>query len=156
MGKFAKMAKLTIIAGLPGSGKSTYINSHVYDTLYDDFFVTQPSDDTAKTLDDNKDPLKNARFAELVDELLSGKWVVVSDIMFCIPLHRNTFLSAVLSRAKEVELEFVMFENNPEAATVNVQSRGRADRVEEELKLIGEISERYVPIGLREEKVYAA
>jgi thymidylate kinase len=148
------MGKLTVIAGLPGAGKTTFFGSEHYDVIYDDFYATQPNDEASSGIDANKFPLQNSRFSSIVTDLYAKKSVAVADIVFCIAEYRNRFLAAVLLAIPSVEIEFVFFENNLDASLHNIQQRGRAERLEKELMFAKEISQRYSEITVRKEKTY--
>lgn len=131
---------LTIIVGLPGSGKSTYIkalveaDSHL--SVYDDY--------QGEAYDNDSDPRLSKHFGPLVSDLKRAKSVVVSDIRYCVPHELNVFLGAVLSVAPDVRIELKYFENNPEACEKNILARNREDRVEKELELLEKLSSGYV------------
>src|SRR5688572_5601278 len=67
---------LKIIIGLPGSGKTAYINSLVQKNtefiVYDDY--------QGKSYGDDSDPRLSRHFGPLINDLKKGKTVIVSDI----------------------------------------------------------------------------
>ena len=150
--------KLIIIAGLPGAGKSTYITKLKGDTdeiaVYDDYYATQFKEQTAEggTIDTDKNPLRNSRYTQLIRNLISGKTVIASDIIFLIPRHMNTFIAAIVAAVPDVELEIVYFEPALSTSVKNIETRGRDGRVEREKMLASELERRarFVKVTMKE------
>jgi hypothetical protein len=130
---------LILFVGLPGSGKSSYIQElgerNPSFSIYDDF--------QGQAYNHDPDPRLSKHFGPLVSDLKSGKTAVVSDIRYCAPKELNIFLSAVLSAVPNVLLQFKYFENQPEQCKENVRTRNREGRLEQELELIDNLSESY-------------
>lgn len=134
---------LTILVGLPGSGKSTYIAKLIKSnpdlSVYDDY--------QGEAYGDDSDPRLSKHFGPLVHDLKNVKSVIVSDIRFCIPRELNIFLSAILSAEPDVRIAFTYFENNPDACRKNILARNREDRIEKELDLLEKLSASYeIPV----------
>lgn len=153
------MSQLTIVAGMPGSGKTTYLQNELirkkFDAVYDDYFsgvIKKPA--APKGLYENKNSLKNTMYVNIIKDLVVGRRIAVSDIAFCISLHRNNFIAAVIAAVPEVEIHFIFFDNKPEQSKANVRSRGREGRVERELELIDQISDVYSVVTLEVKKTY--
>lgn len=132
-------ATLIIIVGMPGSGKSTFIENLCKQnpslSAYDDF--------QGQAFNDDSDPRLSKHFGPLVADLKSKKTVVVSDVRYCIPAELNAFLSAILGVEPNVILSFKYFENKPEICKQNVIARNRESRVDAELELIDKLSAHY-------------
>ena len=137
-----EVGKLLIVIGLPGSGKTTYIQSFVKDnpeySVYDDY--------QGETYNHDSDPRLSKHFGSLVSTLKQAKSAVVSDIRYCVSYELNLFLAAILSSAPDTRIEFIYFENNPELCKQNVYARAREGRIERELELIDQLSPIYSPI----------
>lgn len=135
----SKPATLIIVIGLPGSGKSMCIE----DILKGDPEATQYDDYQGGAYADNSDPRLSRNYGPLLIDLKHGKTSVVSDVRYCVPGELGKFLGAVLSVVPNVVLDFRYFVNDPEQCKKNVVQRDREDRVEEELKLIDELTKLY-------------
>lgn len=92
---------LTLVAGLPASGKTTLLAAH--------------SAAGALVLDD---------LASL-DALPAGPvaWLVVADVNFCVPSVRAAAEAELLRRYPSAEVEWTFFENDPEACLANAERR---------------------------------
>ena len=130
---------LIIIVGLPGSGKSTYMELLRTDNPDFSFF----DDYQGSAYGEDSDPRLSKHFGSLASDLKRGKTAVVSDIRYCEPGELNLFLSVVLNAAPNVTLAFRYFENAPEVCRENVTKRDREVRVEKELELIDRLSKSY-------------
>jgi len=155
------MAKLIVVAGLPGAGKSTYLDdkqkSGEFDVVYDDYFGTsikKPNSPDELHLD--KNPLKNTRYINIIEDLIANKNVAVCDIVFCIAKYRNIFIASIIAAVSEIDLEFVFFTNEGTASQKNVHTRAREGRVEKEIELIDSISSQYSLVEVSEVKTHEA
>lgn len=132
-------ARLIIIVGLPGSGKTTHMQQLLEDgeiaAFYDDF--------QARAIEHDKNPRLSRHFAPLVTDLRRGKSIAASDIRYCMQPELNRFLAAVIDAVPDFAIDIRYFENDPKKCAVNVRQRGRENLVDHELGLIAEFSENY-------------
>lgn len=104
-------------------------------TMYDDY--------QGQAYNSEHDPRLSKHFGPLVADLLSGKTVIVSDIVYCLPKELGVFIGAILSVTPNVTLDFRYFNNDPDQCRKNVITRSRPDRVERELELIDKLTKHY-------------
>jgi len=138
------MQNITIIIGLPGSGKTTYIKNNL-----EKFKDTIICDDYYKSSYNHSHNFEDSiYYQDLRRALEDGKSVILSDIAWCkferrILLEKN-IQNILKDFGIKTEIIFICFENNPEACKKNVLRRSRDGRVERELKFIDEVSVQYV------------
>lgn len=147
----ATSQKIIFIIGLPGSGKTTYLEKHK-----DEFSGALVCDDyyTSATVRPRKS-LKfegSAYYEDVREALESGKNVVMADILFCDPEYLEEAqegLTRLLSELDmKADIEYRFFENDPSACIENILRRSRPERVEKELAYIKETESRYrIPDG---------
>lgn len=113
--------KITVIIGLPGSGKTT--------------LGKQICEKTGQTLIDDPKSLK--------DILHTDGNIVVTDPFLCQPCTREQVLLIASDHFPDCEQEIIFFENNPAQASKNAQER--ADRSVS--GLIAYLTKVYKPIG---------
>jgi len=106
------MPKITVLVGLPGSGKSYYIK--------------QNSDSKTIIVDDPK----NAN--ELPDKLTSD--LIIADCHLCREKTRESLHKILQIRYQKAEINYVFFENNPEQCLQNVKFRNDGRFVEPTIK----------------------
>ncbi|MGE5299224.1 MAG: AAA family ATPase [Acidobacteriota bacterium] len=143
--------RLVIVAGLPGAGKSTYlehyVQGHPHAIVYDDY--------RGAVLGKVNDPRLNKHYSELLLNLEQGREVLVSDIMFCIPKYRNELIAAVTGVLPAISIDYVFFANKTEICKQNVIKRNRSEEtVRRELDLIDEITSQYSTPNIVVEDVY--
>ncbi len=112
------MATLIVIAGLSGSGKTTYIKSlrgQISGIVADDY---QGRSSSRKFVD-------SRYFVELVGALNAGKDCIACDITFCRAGQRAEFEAVILGAAPRATFEWRFFENDPERCLANVRRRVR-------------------------------
>lgn len=137
------MQTITIIIGLPGSGKTTYIKNNLSDLsntmICDDYHKSTPSN--------SHNFIDSLYYSDLKKALSTNKNIVLSDIAWCKKDRRDLLLSEINRIIDELridpQIEFIYFENNPTACKNNVIKRGRNDRVERELGYIDKWSKEY-------------
>jgi predicted kinase len=104
--------KVTVIVGLPGSGKSHYINEH--------------ADKDTMIVDDPK------HISELPDKLTSN--LIIADCHLCKPKSREALNNILDIRYPKAEIEYIFFENNPDQCLKNVKHRNDGRYVEPTIK----------------------
>ncbi len=120
------MAKLNVIIGLPGSGKSFRLKELIKsgeiasDCVYHDYHADAPSDEVEDSL----------HYDELIAKLKSGKNCAVADIAWCAKERREQFISIIKKAVPSVEIKIQCFEKKPDVCKRNVEyaSKQRATR----------------------------
>jgi predicted kinase len=134
------LAKVILIAGLPGCGKSTYLKSE---------FSAEPGwkiiDDYQANARDNSKRFDHGReYEAMTSHLLSGGNCAIADIAFCRTSARTEAEETILRSVPGATIEWRFFENDPQQCRTNVILRSR-DSVEKELLRIDQLSKSYVP-----------
>lgn len=146
------MQTITIIIGLPGSGKSTYIKNNS-----EKFKNAVICDDYEKSTDNHKHShifRESIYFQDIRNALINGKDVVLSDIAWCRPERLEILKEDIKNILEELgisaKIASVYFENNPEACKINIIKRNRRkEKVEREIRLVDKLSSVYVvPNGI--------
>ncbi|MFZ2072361.1 MAG: AAA family ATPase [Minisyncoccia bacterium] len=137
------MQKITIIVGLPGSGKTTYIENNK-----NNFKNAVICDDYHKSSYNHSHNFEDSVYYEdLKRTLKSGEDAVLSDIAWCKTERREILEKNIKNILEDIkinaEIIFIYFENNPEACKKNVLKRNRNGRMEREMQFIDEVSAQY-------------
>ena len=112
------MARLTIIVGLPGSGKSEYLRNHS-----SKFEGNCVSDFHAWSKEVS---LQASRHFRVVKKTLeAGKNCLIEDVAFCDPRHRISIENAILAIIHDVEIEWIYFANDLKRCLANIERRHR-------------------------------
>ena len=144
------MAHLTIIAGLPGSGKSTLIDciAAEYDgVVAHDVMDGAPSPEFTASL----------HYAKLIRDLRDGKRCLIADVVFCDPSKRNTAKRIVTGLVPGVVFDEKFFSNELDACLANIEERVRKypRNKEFEIQVAQELTQIYViPDGVFPIPVY--
>jgi hypothetical protein len=136
------MAKLIVVVGMPGSGKSNHVQelkrrcpgicAHDY---------MQKSHGNSPRFTDSR------LYADLLGALREGKDSVIADIEFCDTLRRVEVEEIVSREVPGVEMEWHFFENDPIKCEANAGRRARKSFAEEKRK-IWDLSRKYqIPPG---------
>jgi hypothetical protein len=154
------MPKILFITGLPGSGKTTYLETHQKEfgnaLICDDFYKSATTG-PRKSLEFEG----SAYFEDIQAALQEGRDIVIADILFCDPARLREAqegMGRLLSKLNATtEVEFRFFENDRASCVRNIHNRSRPKRVEKELAFIEEFSDQYViPEGSTVLPVYKA
>jgi hypothetical protein len=136
------MAKLVVVVGMPGSGKSHYIKeqeSHFPGVCAEDYMVN--SHENSARFSDSQ------HYACLVCALREGKDSLIADIEYCDTWRRVEVEEVIRRDVPGVVIEWRFFENNPAMCEVNAESRARPNVAEEKRK-IWDLSRKYqIPPG---------
>lgn len=137
------MQKITVITGLPGSGKITYLKEHEREfgdaLICDDYYKSAPG----RTVEFKG----SAYYADMAEALEAGRNVVIADIVFCEEAFRKeaqeSIKNLIAELGIEVEVDYRFFQNDPDACIANILGRNRPERVASELKFIEEHRDNY-------------
>ena len=135
-------SEVVLIAGLPGSGKTTYVSRMSLGCwlgwlIFDDF--------KAQAFEDCSKFRSSTKFPELIRGLREGRKCAVADINFCKAESREEAESDITAAVPGVKLSWRCFKNEPSACEVNIRIRpGRTDlQRQQELKYLAEYSPIY-------------
>jgi predicted kinase len=130
------MTEIMLLAGLPGSGKTTHLCRMLADgwLTFDDY--------KAQAFEDCSRFGSSRKFLPLISALRAGLKCVVADIDFCKPESREEAEGLLFAIFPNVQLHWLFFENNPSACEANVRNRNSASW-EIELKKVREYSASY-------------
>lgn len=144
------MSKLIIVIGLPGSGKTHYLNAlkqkREIAGFYDDY--------QRRAYGKYVDPRLSRHYSPLLAKLKKGKDFAISDIIYTRQSNLRAVVKAILCVLPETEIELHYFENDPINASVNVRNRAREKTLQKELAFIQKHSPKYKITRTKEIPVY--
>jgi predicted kinase len=135
------MGEVVLLAGLPGSGKTTYLCQMLRDhwLVFDDY--------KRESFCGSSEFRKSQKFHALVSALRDGVKCVVADIHFCRGESRQEAEDALREEVPAVTIGWRFFENARLACEANIRSRNR-DCLEKELEYLRDLSPVYlIPPG---------
>lgn len=144
--------KLILVAGLPGSGKSTWMIANTPQTIYFaiDDFMANSFGDVAKTT-------YSRWYFPLVFALRAGRDAVISDISFCDPGRREEIERVMRDAVDKLAYNWICFENAPDACRENIErdAREKNRTLSSRLAALDKWSPRYtIPPGIQVERVF--
>jgi hypothetical protein len=145
------MSKLIIIIGLPGSGKTHYLNElkqrHEIAGFYDDYQY--------RAYGKYYDPRLSRHYGPLLSKLNGGRDMAISDIIYTRQKDLTAVVKSVLAVLPETHIELHYFENSPRKTAANARNRAREKTLERELAFIKNYSPRYKVALIKKLPVYS-
>ncbi|MXG92061.1 AAA family ATPase [Nocardioides flavescens] len=135
------VGRLFAPVGLPGSGKSTYLQTH-FDVERQDVLVLD--DHQANAIANSPDPQWSRGRGAATDALRDGRSVVISDVAYCHAAALERLVDVMKQDVPGVDVEVTYFANDPCGAKHNVRLGGRRT-MDRELGLIDLLSPDYRP-----------
>lgn len=140
-------ARLIIIAGLPGAGKTTYLQQlkklGEVDWFYDDF--------QDRSFGKSPDPRHSRYYGSLIKHLKHQKTIAVADIRYCVPSNVHQLLAVIRAKLplQDAAIELRYFQNDPKACLANAQVRASLTTRDfsYETELINDYTRRYVVLA---------
>lgn len=133
--------EIILIAGLPGSGKTTYMEAQHQEgwSIFDDF--------KANAYDDSSVFWHSRNYEALLTALCEGQKCVVADIDFCKASSRREAEAALRTRIPDLAISWRFFENDFHACQANIMRRASRS-IEDNLRALHEYRAVYqIPIG---------
>jgi hypothetical protein len=106
-----------LVAGLPGSGKTTLATSlekHSW-LVFDDY--------KAHAIDNSPAFSKSPRFVELIHSIRAGRKCVVVDIDFCVPESRSEAELVLQAEVPSIRIQWVFFAKDEPTCEANIRFR---------------------------------
>ena len=137
---------LTLVAGLPGSGKTHLLmdlqrqGKVSSEDVFDDFHARANRDSPA--------PTASRFFGSLLAALAENRNCVVADSAFCDPVRRRAILKALKRFKVHFKTVELFFANDPMSCARNVRAQGERSDIKPRLGLISLLSAGYtIPSG---------
>lgn len=116
-----RVSVLTVVVGLPGSGKSTFVEKMklegagfcVHD-FHADAYMNSPQVEHSR------------HYPDLVRNLHCGVDCVIADIAFCDPARRVSLEQTLQGEIPNLRITWTYFENAPEKCARNIKRRARS------------------------------
>jgi len=108
-----------MICGLPGSGKSHWIEQHKQEfaRVIPDFFKNA----LFNCSDSGRKFWRGRSYPELIVDLRSGKQCCIADVIFCCVEARDAAEKLLREAVPSIEISWIAFENKPELCERNVR-----------------------------------
>ncbi|WP_197026018.1 AAA family ATPase [Nocardioides sp. URHA0020] len=130
---------LHVLVGLPGSGKSTYLNEH-FKVEHPDVLVLD--DYQADAILGRPDPEWSRNRPAAIEALRNGQSVLISDVAYCRARALSRIISLMRADVPALDVNVIYFANDPASAEHNVRLRGR-EGLARELELIADLAKDY-------------
>ena len=140
------MAKVIFIAGLPGSGKSTFVKQNYSKNKYEVY-----DDYKNKAMNNCSKFEYSQHYKKLIHNLNSGQDCVVADIDFCRAESRDEANRFIKEFSPAAVSQWIFFENNPEACNrlLNYLHETTGKNIADKLKMLNRYKALYkIPIGV--------
>lgn len=116
------MTTLTIIIGLPGSGKSHHLNQLVNEGKVSADCIAH--DYHANAINNSSAPEHSRHYASIIDHLRNGNDCAIADIAFCDAERLQNVELSIYIAARGTTIKRIYFENNAENCKWNVHTDG--------------------------------
>lgn len=121
-------SELFVVVGLPGSGKTTYIDRLIAEGELDgycDDYQYSPDRRHSSSVSEQDARYFEKQDNQLFEAIAQGRRWAVADTRYCDPANRSRLEDIVCSRFADLVLKYVYFENKPGKASHNAIIRGK-------------------------------